>query len=300
MNDARPLSIRPPRSPSVAPRVQWRQLRRRLPILVAAVILIVGAMLMVAPFLWMFATSMGAPTDAYDLPPAWIPTSLGTDNYDRALNGPVPVVHSLVNSLIVAASATAAQLLTCSLGGYAFARLRFPMRNGLFLLLLVSLVIPIQVQAMPLFILMRNLDLIDNIVALILPNLTSALGIFMMRQFFLAFPLDYAEAAKLDGASEWRIFWEIALPLAKPALSTLGVIVFLLNWNSFFLPLVFITSIENATMPLALVLLLGPYRAGNPAVVMAATTIAVLPVLIVFLVAQRWLVENMSRVGVKG
>lgn len=283
-----------------AERPRRRRLRRQLPMIVAAVVLTVGAVLMVAPFLWMFATSMRNARNAYDLPPTWFPTSFKTSNYDTALTGPVPVLHSLVNSVIVAVSATVAQLVTCSMGGYAFARLRFPLRNGLFLLLLASLMIPIQVQAIPLFILMRNLGLIDNIVSLILPNLTSALGIFLMRQFFLTLPRDYSEAAKLDGASEWRVFREIALPLAKPALSTLGVIVFLLNWNNFFLPLVFINSIEHATMPLALVLLLGPYRAGNPAVVMAATTVAILPVLVLFLVAQRWLVENMSRVGVKG
>ena len=300
MNDARSVTVRPVGHVRAGSGARRRRLPRRLPTVLATAILILGALGMVAPFLWMFATSMRGAAQAYDLPPTWIPTSFRIGNYDTALTGPVPVLRSLFNSLIVATTATVAQLLTCSLGGYAFARLRFPFRNGLFLLLLVSLMIPIQVQAIPLFVFMRNAGLIDNILSLILPNLTSALGVFMMRQFFLTLPQDYSEAAKLDGASEWRIFREIALPMAKPALSALGVIVFLLNWNNFFLPLIFINSIENATLPLSLVLLLGPYRAGNPAVVMAATTLAILPVLVLFLVAQRWLVESMSRSGVKG
>jgi multiple sugar transport system permease protein len=147
---------------------------------------------------------------------------------------------------------------------------------------------------------MKNLGLIDNLLSLILPWLTGAFGVFMMRQFFLALPHELIEAARIDGAGPWTAYRTIALPLAKPALSALGVIAFLASWNAYFAPLIFTSSIENATMPLALVLMLGPYKSGNVAQIMAATTIAILPALIVFLLAQRWIVESMTRTGVKG
>lgn len=266
----------------------------------AVVILGLGALAMIAPFLWMFATSLRAATHAYDLPPTWIPTSFRWSNYSQALTGPVPLLRTAANSLIVATVVTISQVLTCSMAGYAFARLRFPFRNGLLLLLLASLMVPVQATIIPLFGLMRHLGLLDSLPSLILPNLTGAVGVFMMRQFFLTLPQELFEAARVDGAREWTLFSRIALPLAKPAVSALAVIVFLLSWNNFFMPLVFINSIQRATLPLALVLMLGPYKAGNPAVVMAATTLAILPVLTLFLIAQRWLVDTMARSGVKG
>ena len=160
--------------------------------------------------------------------------------------------------------------------------------------------LPLQVTIVPLFVLMRNLNLADSNWALILPAALNPLGIFLLRQFFMTLPEDVFEAARIDGAGEWTLFTRIALPLAKPGLAALAVIVFLLSWNNYFAPLIFLNSIERATLPLALVLLLGPFRTGNPAVVMAATTMAILPALIMFVVSSKWIVETLSRSGGKG
>jgi multiple sugar transport system permease protein len=276
--------------------------RRRdlLPGAIATAILVAGAIGMFLPFLWMLATSMRSPTDAYDLPPSWLPFPLRSTNYEAAVSGPVPLLQNMLNSAIIAFAVAIGQVITAPLAGYAFARMRFPAKNALFLLLMVSLMVPIQVTIIPLFILMRNLGLLDTHWSLILPWLTGAFGVFMMRQFFLTLPGELIEAARIDGAGAWTAYRTIALPLAKPALSALGVIAFLASWNAYFAPLIFTSSIENATMPLALVVMLGPYRSGNVAEIMAATTIAVIPALIVFLLAQRWIVESLTRTGVKG
>lgn len=263
-------------------------------------ILLLGAVGMVAPFIWMLATSMRPSTRAYDLPPHWLPFPIRGENYNDALTGPVPLLRTMLNSAIIAISVTVAQIITCPMAGYAFARLRFPGRDKLLVMLLASLMVPIQVTIIPLFLLMRNLGLIDNPLSLILPLVTAAFGVFLMRQFFLGLPEEILEAARIDGAGPWTTYRLIALPLAKPGLSALGTITFLTTWNAYFAPSIFLNSIEHATMPLALVLMLGPYKTGSVAMIMAATTIAILPAFLVYLAAQRWIVESLTSSGVKG
>jgi multiple sugar transport system permease protein len=204
------------------------------------------------------------------------------------------------NSLFIAVLTTLFAVVTSAMAGYSLARIRFPGRNALFLTFLSAMMLPLQVTIVPLFVLMRNLNLADSNWALILPAALNPLGIFLLRQFFMTLPEDVFEAARIDGAGEWTLFTRIALPLAKPGLAALAVIVFLLSWNNYFAPLIFLNSIERATLPLALVLLLGPFRTGNPAVVMAATTMAILPALIMFVVSSKWIVETLSRSGGKG
>lgn len=274
--------------------------RRKLGSVAITAGLILGAIVVLAPFLWMFATSMRPAQEAYALPPSWVPTRLSPDNYVGALEGPVPLVRNAVNSLVIALATTAGVLVTSSMAGYAFAKLRFRFKGVLFALLLAALMFPIQVTIVPLFTMMRSLDLINNPLSLILPSTFSAIGVFLLRQLFTSVPDELVEAARIDGAREWTIFRRIALPLARPAMAALGIITFLLSWNSYFAPLVFLTRLETATLPLALVILLGPYRAGNPAIVMAATTMAIVPALLAFLFGQRWIVETLSRSGTKG
>lgn len=286
---------------AVAPTADWTlRVRRAVPGLLATAILAIGGLALFLPFLWMLATSMRLPTDAYDLPPTWLPWPVSRTNYVAAINGPVPLLQNMWNSLVIAVAVSAGQLITAPIAGYAFAKLRFPGRDALFIVLLTALMVPIQVTIIPLFILMRNFGLMNNPLALILPSLTGAFGIFLMRQFFLTVPDDLIEAAKIDGASPWRTFRYVALPLAKGTMAALGVIVFLGSWNAYFAPQVFLSDIDTATMPLALVLLLGPYKSGNVAVIMAATTIAIVPALVVFLLAQRWIIESLTRTGIKG
>lgn len=276
--------------------------RRRLGAgkIVSLAVLTLGAVGVVAPFLWMFSTSLRTPTSAYDLPPHWLPTQFRIGNYGDAVGGPVPILRNMLNSAVIAIAVSLGMILTAPIAGYAFARLRFPGRNVLFVSLLASLMVPIQVTIIPLFLIMRSLGLVNNPLSLILPGLTGALGVFLMRQFFLGLPEEMLEAARLDGATPFQAYRLVALPLARNGVSTLGVITFLASWNSYFAPSIFLNNVETATLPLGLVLMLGPYGSGNLAAVMAATTIAIAPALLVFLLAQRWLIDSLTQSGVKG
>ena len=186
------------------------------------------------------------------------------------------------------------------MAGYAFARLRFPGRSFLFAILLASLMVPGQVTIIPVFIIMRQLGLVDSQFSLILPGLTSALGVFLMRQFFLVLPQDLIEAAKIDGAGAWGTFSRIALPLAGPAMASLAILTFNSTWNDFFRPFIFINTWEKMTLPLGITVLRGYLNSGNLAVLMAGVTMAIAPVLIFFLLAQRWFVQGIMNTGLKG
>lgn len=186
------------------------------------------------------------------------------------------------------------------MAGYAFARMRFKGKNVLFIILLAALMVPIQVTIIPTFIIMKNLGLVDSLFSLILPALISPFGVFLMRQHFLSLPHELVDAARIDGATHWVIFIRIAIPLAGPALSGLGILTFNSSWNAYFQPLIFINTWERMTLPLGIAGLRQYMGAGNPSVVLAAVTLAVVPVVVVFLLAQRWIIEGMVRSGIKG
>lgn len=268
--------------------------------IVSIAILTIGALGMIAPFLWMFSTSLQPPARAYDLPPHWLPNAFEIGNYTEAITGPVPLLRTMLNSAVIAIAVSIGMIITAPMAGYAFARLKFKGSGFLFVSLLASLMVPIQVTIIPLFLIMKWLGLINNPLSLILPGITGALGVFLMRQFFLSIPEEIIEAARLDGAGPLTTYRMVALPLATNGVSTLGVITFLTSWNAYFAPSIFLSSMDTATMPLGLVLMLGPYGAGNLSAVMAATTIAIAPALAVFLVAQRWIIESLTQSGVKG
>jgi multiple sugar transport system permease protein len=212
----------------------------------------------------------------------------------------VPIVAFALNSIKVTFLVTLGQLITCSMAGFAFARLRFPGRNLLFILLLASLMVPGQVTIIPIFIIMRRLGLVDSHWALILPGLTSAFGVFLLRQFFLTLPQDLLDAAKIDGAGPWTSYLRIALPLAGPSLAALTIITFNGTWNNFFYPYIFINTWERMTLPLGITALRGYMSSGNASVVMAAVALAITPVLVLFLLAQRWFIAGVTRTGLKG
>jgi multiple sugar transport system permease protein len=268
--------------------------------IISFVVLTIAAILVIMPLLWMFSTSLRPTTESYSLPPQWLPTQFLIENYVAPFESNVPFEKFFLNSLKITLAVTLGQLITCSTAGYAFARLNFPGRNLLFILLLASLMVPAQVTIIPIFLTMRTLGLIDNHLAVILPGLISAFGVFLMRQFFKQMPQELFDAARVDGAGHVRTFLQIALPLAKPALATLGIITFNAVWNAYFLPLIFLNSWDNMTLPQGVALLTGYMGAGNPSVVMAAVTMAILPVLIVFMIAQRWIIEALTRSGLKG
>jgi multiple sugar transport system permease protein len=267
---------------------------------VPTLILIIGATLVALPLLWMFSTSLRPSAESYKLPPQWLPTQFHWENYGALFNSSVPFLLLFFNSLKITTAVTIGQLIFCSMAGFAFARLRFPGRQFLFVLLLASLMIPNQVTVIPIFLIMKNLGLIDTHLSIILPGLVSAFGVFLMRQFYLTLPQELIDAAKLDGASPWRIYTRIAVPLSAPALAALGVISFNTTWNSYFYPLIFLTSWEKMTLPQGIALLQGYMQSGNPSVVMAGVTMAILPVLSIFLLAQRWIVEAFVHTGLKG
>lgn len=275
--------------------------RRVTPLqIIGVLVLAIGAIGMIAPFLWMFITALKPASEAYNLPPNWIPLDFEWQNFLKAINGPLPLLTNMFNSLLIAVLTTLGLLITAPMAGYAFARLEFPGRNSMFVALLASLMVPIQVTIIPLFLIMRNLGLMNTPWSLILPSITWALGVFLMRQFFLTLPKEILEAAKIDGAGPWATYRLIALPLVRNGLSALGVIAFLNSWNAYFAPSIFLNSQDTATLPLALVLMRGPFSTGQVNIIMAATALAVIPALIVFLIAQRWIIASMTQSGVKG
>jgi multiple sugar transport system permease protein len=263
------------------------------------VILIVAAAAIIAPFLWVFRGSLSS-TDGelYLLPPTLFPKTPTVDNFGKVVEQ-VPYFQFMLNSLIVAGSITIAQLITCSTAGYAFARMRFRGKGFAFALVIGSLMIPIQVTIVPLFLVMSKLSLTNTLWALILPGVFSAFGIFLFRQHFLGLPIELEEAAKLDGAGYSRTFFQVMLPLSGPTLATLGILTFTYWWNDLLLPLVMIRDTEKQTLPVGLILLAGRYSTGSLTTIAAGITMAIIPVLIVFIIAQRYIVQSIASSGLK-
>lgn len=262
------------------------------------VLLITGAVLMFLPFLWMVVSSLKTSSQIYEIPLSWIPDPLTFEGYARIWSS-IPMFQGFVNSLIVTVSILVLNLLTCSMAAYAFARLDFPLRGPLFLLFLATLMIPQQATIIPIFLIMVQLGLVDNLLSIILPNgLFQALGVFLLRQFILGLPKELEEAAIIDGANRWTIYWRIVLPLIRPGLAAFGIFAFLWNWNDFFRPLIFLTSPDNWTLTLVLNQLRGQY-ATDWTLVMVGSTIVVLPILVVFVIFQRQIIEGIATTGLK-
>lgn len=265
-------------------------------------LLLIGvALVEIAPITWMVSTSLRDPKNSFDLPPDFLPTAFHWQNYWAVINSPdIEFLRFFWNSLKIALLVTAAQIITCSMAGFAFGRLRFRGRDFLFGLFLASLMVPGTVTLIPSFILIRQFNLMDSHWALILPGITSAFGVFLLRQHFMALPQELIDAAKIDGAGYFRIYWQILLPLTGPALSALGIFTFLGSWNNFVGPLLFLRSWENYTFPIAIATLRGYMGSGNQSEVLAGIMISILPILVVFLLAQRWIVQGAAITGMKG
>lgn len=266
--------------------------------LVIHALLILGSLVMLLPFAWMLSTSLKLPPQIFTYPPVWIPSPIAWNNY-RAVLQAVPFGRFYLNSLIVASSITALQLITSSLAAFAFARLRFAGRNALFLLYLATLMIPFQVTMLPNFILMRWFGWYDTYQALIFPPAFSALSTFLLRQYFLSIPLDLDEAARMDGASSLRIWWQVILPLSGPVLAALGIFVFLNSWNDFLWPLIITNSPQMRTLPVGLSAFQGQYSVRWN-LLMAGSVIAMVPVLVVYIAAQKWFVRGIALTGMGG
>jgi multiple sugar transport system permease protein len=260
--------------------------------------LILGSIVMLLPFAWMLSTSLKSPAQVFSYPPMWIPRPLVWSNYSQAVVA-IPFGRFYLNSLIVTVSVTLIQLLVASLAAFAFARLRFRGRDALFLLYLATLMIPFQVTMIPNFILVRWLGWYDSFQALILPTAFSAFSTFLLRQYFLGLPRDLDEAARIDGASSLRIWWSITLPLSGPALAALAIFVALNSWNDFLWPLIITNSEEMRTLPVGLSTFQGQYKVEWH-LLMAGSVIAMVPLLLVYTVAQRWFIRGIAMTGMGG
>ena len=280
--------------------------KRRSPLSIAGevviwVLLILMALIEFAPVSWLFSNSLRDPRVAFNLPPSFWPTDFQWQNYLAVINSKqIKFLLFFWNSIKITGVVTIATLLTCSMAAFAFARLKFKGRDALFFVFLATLMVPGTVVLIPTFIMISRMGLLDSHLALILPSLTSAFGIFLLRQQFMSLPEALMDAAKIDGAGYLQIFFEIMLPLIGPGLSALGIFVFLGSWNNFLGPFLYLRSWDNFTFPIAIVMLQGYMGTGNRAQVLAGIMISVAPVLIFFLLAQRFIIQGITLTGLKG
>lgn len=264
----------------------------------AAMVLLL--VVMVLPFAWMFSTSLKSQEYILQTTPQLIPDPLTFDSYTR-LAERIDLARTAFNSMFVAVAGTIGQILVSAMAAFAFSRLQWRGRDVVFLLYLATMMIPAVVLVIPQFILIRSLGWMNSYAALIVPGLFSAFGTFLLRQSFLQLPKDFEEAAFVDGASHFTIFWRITLPLSKPALATLSIFSFMGLWNAYLYPLFVARRPEVMTLPVALAALQGGQRTLTEwNIVMAGAVVTVLPILLVYLLAQRWFVRGVVSSGIKG
>lgn len=250
------------------------------------------------PIIWMVFASFRTMGDLSTYPPTLLPRGWTIDNYVQVF-GQIPFLRLYLNTVAFAGTVTVCSLLLDSMAGYALARLQFRGSTVVFISIMSLLMLPFQVTFVPLFLLMHNLGLVNTLPGLIVPRLTNAFGIFFMRQFFLSLPRDLEDAARVDGASEFRIFWQIMAPLAKPAFLTLALIHFQGNWNDLIWPLVMTSGLDNTTLPVGLSLFNNAAFNINYGVVMAGSVLSLLPVVILFVIVQKSFVTGIATTGSK-
>lgn len=267
-----------------------------IPLLVRTGVIVVGAVIMIFPFLWMVSTSLASDADVFATPPKLFNSDLSSY---RKLLADFPILRWALNSAVVAVIGTTLQVATSAMAAYGFARLRFKGQEALFALYLATLMVPFQVLVVPLFIETRMLGLVDSFVALLLPSIAWPFGVFLFRQAFRALPRELEEAAFVEGAGHWRIFWQIVLPLSKPVLATGVVLSFMGIWNAFLWPLVAVNSPDLMTLPLGLANLQGRF-VTQWNLVLAGATLSVIPIVAVYLFVQRYVIEGVASTGIKG
>ncbi|QOD03069.1 carbohydrate ABC transporter permease [Pseudarthrobacter sp. BIM B-2242] len=262
------------------------------------ILLILTALITLVPFVWMISTALKPSSEVFSTPPKLIGSSIQWGNFADAWNY-LPFGRFMLNGVLVSALGTLLVVITSAMAAYAFSRLRWRGRNGVFLIYLGTLMIPQEVLIVPMFILMRNLGWVNSYQALIIPWAFTAFGTFLLRQFFLTLPDELEDAARIDGANRFTSFTQILLPLVRPALGTLAVFTFIGYWNSFLWPLLIVSDVNMATVPLGLNMFLG--QTGNQwNLLMAASTISILPSVLMVLGLQRYLVKGIALSGLGG
>lgn len=257
---------------------------------------------MIGPFLWMIVTSFSSPADLYHYPPQ-LPASWHPENYSEVFSR-FPFGTFTFNSIKIAVLASLGTVVSASLAGYAFARMNFRGKNVLYWVILATMMVPFQVTMIPVFFVIKTLGLIDTHAALILPAWfgfgMGAFGVFLLRQFFATVPKEIEEAAIIDGAGRFRIYYQVMLPLARPALATLAVLAFMTNWNDLLAPVIYLSTTEKMTLTVGLAALQGGELTARIDLVMAGAVVSIIPILLLFVVAQKFFVKGIGAGGVKG
>ena len=259
------------------------------------------AFLFVTPLIWMFSTSFKTTGQAYHFPPEFIPSPLTFDSYTNLWTGSIPFNEFYLNTTVIVIFSEIGTLFSCTLAAYAFARLRWWGRNIWFGVLLATMMLPFQVIMIPVYIIFRSLGWLDSWLPLIIPTfLGNPFYIFLLRQFFLGLPRDLEDAARVDGAGSLRILWQIFIPLSKPVLLTVVMFTFVSAWNDFLGPLLYLTSIDKMTVSVGLSMFIGRQGATNWPNLMAGATLALLPIVVMFLLFQKYFVKGIALTGLKG
>jgi len=263
------------------------------------VLVIAGLLIFCVPVYYMVTTSLKAESEVTAIPIHWIPHEFHPENYPDAF-ATAPFATYFYNSLVVALVVVATTLFFSALAGYGFAKFNFPGKTIAFLLVLSTLMIPFQILLIPLYILVYNFGWTNNYAGLIIPGAVSAFGVFLMRQFCLTLPEELLDAARIDGCSEPRIFWSVVLPLLKPPLASLAIITFLGSWNNFLWPLIVVNKGDLFTLPVGMTVFTQPMQAPYWTYIMAVSTVATLPVVLVFLALQKYFIQGVVLSGMKG
>lgn len=265
----------------------------------AYIVMALGSLTMIIPFLWMLSTALKEPGQVFMMPPQWIPRPIVWSNFSRAWSS-LPFALFSSNSFKISLLGTVGTLLSCSWAAYAFARLRFPGKDVLFAIILATMMIPGQITMIPIFIVMKSLGWYDTHLPLWVPHFFgSAFGTFLLRQFFSSLPTELDDAAKIDGCNPFQIYWKIFLPLSKPALATLGVLTFLGSWNNLLGPVIYLKTIEKFTLMIGLSFFQGQY-VTDFSLLMAGSIISLLPIILLYVVAQKYFVQGIALTGIKG
>jgi len=273
------------------------RLNRHISNLILHIVLISGAIIMIFPFIWGLSTSFKEMKEVLSSPFSLLPKRFTLVNYKNVIQS-IPIIRFFINSLFVSVTITVSQLLTCSLSAYAFSRLRFPFKNTIFYVLLGTMMIPQQVIMIPVYIILNFFRLIDTYAAMIIPFISSAFGTFLLRQFFMTIPKELEEAATLDGCSHLGFLFRIMIPLSKPVLATLAIFTFMFSWDNYIWPLIVTNRIEIRTLQYGLAMFKeeGGINWGQ---LMAGTTIATLPIITMFLLAQKQFIRGITLTGLK-
>lgn len=270
---------------------------RLLEKIIVHLVLFIGLVLTVTPFVWMLSTSFKSGGGIFTYPPQWLPRDPTFEWYKQLFRDVDFLLH-FKNSFVVAVTSTVCNLFLASLSGYAFAKLKFLGRDKIFTLLMATVMIPGQITMIPVFLFLKKMGFLNSYWGLILPASVSIFGIFLVRQFMMTIPDDLIEASRIDGCSEFRIYWNVILPLCKPVLATLGIFTFMGSWNDFLWPLIVMVGEDRYTLPVALANLNGQY-ATKFGLLMAGAVVVVIPVIAIFVVAQKYVIRGIASTGLK-